>query len=665
MKDFVSSTLAALAGATVVMGAQGASFATISLTAAATTISPKSTTLFPAETVQLTNEVLADLSSNIRNANVSDVFKFADHYTDLTLSKKIPRSCKVMPGDVSWPSNLLWDIFDTLLGKRLIKTVPLAAYCYSDWPEYDADKCTSITSQWAVSNLHMDDPASIMLPLYEGRTCMAPGYNYTNTCELGGYPAYVVNASTVAQIQLAINFARNLNLRLVVKNTGHDFNGKSSGKGALSIWTHWLKDKAFYPEYKATNGYIGPAIKFGSGVQVWEAYEYAKSLGVSVLGGEAVTVGLGGGYTAGGGHSPLSSMYGMAADQVLAMEVVLADGRFITASSTENSEIFWMLRGGGGSTIGVVTSLIVKALPRLPTTTVTFNFTINDAPSADAFWKGVEAYFDNFEGFVNAGTYGYYYVGASAIEIGTDYAGSTDYYFRMQSFVAPNMTIAETKALLAPWYKVLDSQNITYTPWYNHADNFHDAWVVAFPQEFAGGAAVKTASRLMPRSVFQDDTLRQRTYAAHKDATEKGLFIAGFHISGTGIAVAPPNDTSVLPAWRDALAHVIVGIEWPNNATWETVHNASLAVTSWMDVLRDIAPESGAYMSEADLLEPNLQEAFYGVNYLALYALKQKYDPTGLFFALTAVGAEDWEVRTTDPLPYSWNNNGRLCPVSS
>lgn len=153
MKGFVSSTFAALAGATVVMGAQGSSIVTTSLTAAATTISPKSTTLFPAETIQLTNEVLADLSSNIRNANVSDVFKFADHYTDSTLSKKISRSCKVMPGDVSWPSNLLWDIFDTLLGKRLIKTVPLAAYCYPDWPEYDADKCTSITSQWAVSNL--------------------------------------------------------------------------------------------------------------------------------------------------------------------------------------------------------------------------------------------------------------------------------------------------------------------------------------------------------------------------------------------------------------------------------------------------------------------------------------------------------------------------------
>ena len=159
-----------------------------------------------------------------------------------------------------------------------------------------------------------------MLPLFEGRSCLPPGLNYTNTCEMGGYPSYAVNVSNVAQIQLAVNFARNLDLRLVVKNTGHDFNGKASGKGALTIWTHWLKGKAYYPTFHAANGYVGPAIKFGSGIQVFEANEFAKSVGATVVGGEAVTVGLGGGYTAGGGHSPLSSLYGLAADQVLAME---------------------------------------------------------------------------------------------------------------------------------------------------------------------------------------------------------------------------------------------------------------------------------------------------------------------------------------------------------
>jgi FAD/FMN-containing dehydrogenase len=81
-----------------------------------------------------------------------------------------------------------------------------------------------------------------------------------------------------------------------------------------------------------------------------------------------------GGYIASGGHSPLSSFYGMPADQVLAIQVVLADGSFITATSKHNADVFWMLRGGGGSTIGVVTSLTVKAFPKLETTAVTFNF---------------------------------------------------------------------------------------------------------------------------------------------------------------------------------------------------------------------------------------------------------------------------------------------------
>lgn len=149
----------------------------------------------------------------------------------------------------------------------------------------------------------------------------------------------------------------------------------------------------------------------------------------------------------------------------------MADGSFITATSKQNADVFWMLRGGGGSTIGVVTSLTVKAYPKLPTTTVTFNFTVADTPGPDAFWGAIESYLDNFERFVDAGTYGYFYLGASAFGIGTDYPGSPDYYFRMASFVAPNMNIAQTKQLLTPWFTTLDSLNITYDPWFNHEDN--------------------------------------------------------------------------------------------------------------------------------------------------------------------------------------------------
>lgn len=312
---------------------------TASLTAAATTVAAtvdSAPTLFQHERVQLTDGVLAGVSGALQNSDVANMFAFASNASsNATVAKRgVHHSCKVMPGDLFWPLDLVWDIFDLLLGGRLIKTVPLAAYCYPDWPEYDATKCASITTDWMTSELHMADPASIMLPLYEGRTCLPSGFNYTSTCTQGAYPTYAINVTNVAQIQLAVNFARNLNLRLVVKNTGHDFNGKASGKGALSIWTHYLKDKEYLPTFKAANGYVGPAIKFGSGVQVWEAYEFAKSLGHSVVGGEAVTVGLGGGYTAGGGHSPLSSLYGLASDQVLAMQGKLHERLSCTTSLT-------------------------------------------------------------------------------------------------------------------------------------------------------------------------------------------------------------------------------------------------------------------------------------------------------------------------------------------
>jgi len=104
-------------------------------------------------------------------------------------------------------------------------------------------------------------------------------------CELGGFPEYNVNASSVSQIQLAVNFARNTNLRLVIKNTGHDFGAKSTGMGSLSIWTHNLKDSKLYKEYK-TEGYSGPAAKFGAGVQVFEANAFAKENRITLIGGE-------------------------------------------------------------------------------------------------------------------------------------------------------------------------------------------------------------------------------------------------------------------------------------------------------------------------------------------------------------------------------------------
>jgi hypothetical protein len=96
----------------------------------------------------------------------------------------------------------------------------------------------------------------------------------------------VINAKTVSDIQSGINFARNDYVRLVVKNTGHDFAGKSTGHGALSIWTHGLKDMQYFENYVDDSGYRGPAIKASAGVQAYDLYKFASQKNVVVVAGE-------------------------------------------------------------------------------------------------------------------------------------------------------------------------------------------------------------------------------------------------------------------------------------------------------------------------------------------------------------------------------------------
>lgn len=100
-------------------------------------------------------------------------------------------------------------------------------------------------------------------------------------------PSYVVNATNVAQIQLAVNFARNLNLRLIVKNKGHDFKAKSTGAGSLSIWTNALQGIQYLGSTYShgPSGYRGPAFKIGAGVQALPLYQAANKLGLHIVGG--------------------------------------------------------------------------------------------------------------------------------------------------------------------------------------------------------------------------------------------------------------------------------------------------------------------------------------------------------------------------------------------
>jgi hypothetical protein len=88
--------------------------------------------------------------------------------------------------------------------------------------------------------------------------------------------------------------------------------------------------------------------------------------------------------------------------------------------------------------------------------------------------------------------------------------------------------------------------------------------------------------------------------------------------------------------------HAITSTSWASNATnAEILDTMKYFSNNVLGQWRATCPDAGAYMSEADILEPNFQQAFYGENYPRLYTLKQRYDPFGLLYAPTAVGSED------------------------
>lgn len=287
----------------------------------------------------------------------------------------------------------------------------------------------------------------------------------------------------------------------------------------------------------------------------------------------------------------------MAADQVLSIEVVTPDGRFVTASLEQNPDLFWGLRGGGGSTFGVVVSVTVKVYPVIPVTVMTFNFATGTNVTSTTFWEGVRSYFDYFVTYTDAGIYAYF---------STFLTGADSYAFGMAPFFAPNKTASEVEKLVAPWFARLAALGITITPVIKEYDDFYDAWWASFPLETVGITTIKTASRLFPKSNWANETSLNATFDAIKTTVELGGSFLAFNIAA---AENENSDNAVNPAWRKTCLHAILATLWDSTANDTTIIAASETLTNnWMQKWRDVSPGAGAYMSEADISEPNFQQ---------------------------------------------------------
>jgi FAD/FMN-containing dehydrogenase len=170
-------------------------------------------------------------------------------------------------------------------------------------------------------------------------------------------PAAVAVCTGVADVIAALGFARAHDLTIAVRGGGHSVAGLSTVDGGMLIDLSAMRNVRVDPN--ARIAYVGPGAVWG------DVDHEAQQFGLATTGGLVSTTGVAG-FTLGGGIGWLMRQYGLAADNLVGADVVTADGRLEHASETENPELFWGLRGGGGN-FGIVTSFELALHPVGPT----------------------------------------------------------------------------------------------------------------------------------------------------------------------------------------------------------------------------------------------------------------------------------------------------------
>ncbi len=166
-------------------------------------------------------------------------------------------------------------------------------------------------------------------------------------------PRLIALCADVADVIAAIHFARKNHLLVSVRGGGHNAGGLGVCDDGLVIDLSRIKYVHVDPAART--------VRVGGGCTWGDVDHATHAFGLAVPSGIIGTTGVGG-LTLGGGMGHLTRQYGLTIDNLLAADVILADGSFVTASADENTDLFWAIRGGGGN-FGVVTSFLFQAHP--------------------------------------------------------------------------------------------------------------------------------------------------------------------------------------------------------------------------------------------------------------------------------------------------------------
>ncbi|KAJ7717139.1 FAD-binding domain-containing protein [Mycena metata] len=544
----------------------------------------------------------------------------------------------LLPGALSTPilkvSDAQWHTLNTTVGGRLHAATPFSLPCFSKYNNLtvsvDEASCAAIQANYTSPTFRLQSFSANMNVEFE--TCMSTQsgclLDTTNprsllatdetSCNQGEIPPYYIDVSTASDIQAAFKFSGATGVPLSIKNTGHDYLGRSRRRDSLGLWTHNLQtmnyDAQFVPEQ--CDSAPRKAITVGAGVTTQQVYEFADANNAIFIGAYAQTVGVSGGWLMGGGHSVLSPSFGLGVDRVLEIKIVTPDGKLRTANACQNADLFWALRGGGGGTFGVVIESTHLVEDRIPIQVINMTFT----PTA----ANLQEYFEIL-------------VNTSAKWGAQGWGGHINRVPAGIIYVNPRLSLSEATASMAQLVAFAQANNGTATI------ETLSSWLPFFTRfivqvQAPVGNSMVIGSRLMPQALFQTTEGRSRLVAHLLNQTAE--FGMPYIPVSTPISFNyTPGTTSVTPAWRNSLWELSSGFVWPYNSTLPQIRAVLGTVHDFVhEQLTALAPDSGAYINEGEVYESNHEYTYWGTNYARLLEIKKKYDPNELLDCWKCVG---------------------------
>jgi FAD/FMN-containing dehydrogenase len=560
---------------------------------------------------------------------------------------------RVRPGDPAWPSEASWDRLSRDVGGRLVKVrSPLAA-------------CTDAPSSLACEQVFKD----LKNPYYLGDEIGL-------TQSLGWVDAwtskpsvYAVAARTTHDVVAAVDFAREHNLRLVVKGGGHSYQGTSNAADSLLIWTRQMHAVTVHDAFVGAGcaGRHEPqqAVTVEAGA-IWGQVCNAVTTkaGRYVQGGGCLTVGVAG-LIQSGGFGSFSKAYGMAAASLLEAEIVTADGAVRIANACTNPDLFWGIKGGGGGSLGVVTRLTLRThdLPAFFGAVFTTIKARSDAAFRRLIGRVVgfysESLFNPHWGEQIAFRPGNILAIAMVFQ-GLDQQQAEAIWRPFLDWLAASPQDFSIES--APWIAAVPARQfwdpgtlktlpgVVLTDDRPGAPEANVFWAANLGE--AGQVLHGYQSAWLPTSLLEPDS---------QDSLGDALFAASRHwrvslhvnkgLAGApAAAIAAAQDTAMNPAVLDAFALIISAAEGPPAYPGIPGHEPDLsaarqhvaAIDRAVSEIRSLLSTVGSYVAESNFFEPDWQKSFWGSNYARLLAVKDKYDPDGLFFVHHGVGSERW-----------------------